>query len=276
MSNSTNKTAAKKAATKSANPAKKAAKTPAPEIKMVSEKPESAQKESVVSMPLKGIRALANRTALDSKFQVFRGKHIFCGEDHIGWLIPGTNKAVLRTEFEGFADWVKTKAQQVEGRGIGLIQLSDERPIFNVEDSAGKVCPQSIINAADPALGDLDDAVVEWHRENLSHEDFLHKYDGRLDIKRLGPKKAPGVAKVVTAEDLAGMNVAAAQSQPKAGKDGFFASDPVIDDLAGAVDPSELDDGRGEHIDDDDLDGEDVDKAGGGEDADGFLDEDPE
>lgn len=214
----TAKKAAKKAATKSAAPAatKTAAKTapskpaekraapikekPAPQAPSAEKPAQRPRSETSPAKPADRVaafadekgKAVSDRNGYELNFDIYRGRHVFVGDDHVGWIAPN-GLLVLRPEFAniGFEEYVRKVAMQKHGRPLRAIEYSALRPVFGVEDTAGARCPAHILAKADPALGDLDGNVIAWHRENLSREEFTRRYGDRLDIDALPASTLP-------------------------------------------------------------------------------------
>jgi hypothetical protein len=107
--------------------------------------------------------------------ELFKFRHIFAGDDHIGKYNSQTHTVTLRDEFAHKADDVKAYFMRHHGIClatvvVGTEQLETVKPV--------KAFPPEIDALKSAQFGDLTPEVVAWARQNWSKEDFDRRYRG--------------------------------------------------------------------------------------------------
>ena len=110
--------------------------------------------------------------------EMFKFRHIFAGDDHIGKYNSQTRIVTLRDEFAAMADEVKAYFMRHHGIflaavNIGTEKMQTEKPILPF--------PPEVEAMKSLQLGERTPAVIEWARKNLTREEFNLRYRGDVD-----------------------------------------------------------------------------------------------
>jgi hypothetical protein len=107
-----------------------------------------------------------------NEIHMYRERHLFNGDFHIGLYDAKATTVYLRTRHEGAKDLVR----QFFGQRFGYVprvEVTDEEPALPL---ALLALPPSVLRQVDPTQGDRTPAVETWIRANHSPEQIAARY----------------------------------------------------------------------------------------------------
>ena len=106
---------------------------------------------------------------------MFKFRHLFAGDDHIGKYHAQAHTVYLRDEFADKADAVKAYFMRQHGICLAKVEIGTER--LEIVKPVREFPPE-IAALKSPQFGDLTPEVVDWARKNWPREDFDRRYRG--------------------------------------------------------------------------------------------------
>lgn len=141
-----------------------------------------------------------NSQKMMNKFHVYRQRHVFLDDDHIGKWNVSEKTVRLRPEYGEHAD--RLKAWFMRTQGIPAKVLVGEE-VF--KDAVPPMeFPDEIRALMTPQLGDLTPEAVDWARENFPKDEFRRRYEGRVPIflAHETPEESPVIDPTAAADAL--------------------------------------------------------------------------
>lgn len=110
-----------------------------------------------------------------NRIEMFKFRHIFAGDDHIGKYNAQAHTVTLRDEFANMADEVKAFFMRNHGICLSTVIIGTE----SLETfKAVREFPPEILELKSAQFGDLTPAVLDWARKNFTKEEFDRRYRG--------------------------------------------------------------------------------------------------
>lgn len=110
-------------------------------------------------------------------YHVYRNRHVFHDDEHVGKYDTQTKVVRLREEFGNHAEAVKAHFMRTKGLFVKVLtgEESLPAPVPLVE------FPESVREQMDAGLGDMSPACIQHALANFSREEFERRYRGRVE-----------------------------------------------------------------------------------------------